>query len=427
MSKKAFMILLGLCLGVLGMTSRAARARLPESSGSVTQDPPSLGPEIVISKLDNWQYAPSIAYNSKHREYLVVWENVWPGNLHDIQAQRVSESGQPVGPSPIHVATGTKNKMQPDVAYDPVNDRYLVVWIHDVNGDGSNWDISGRFIPWDNSTPSLPEFKICDWTSNQWQPRLAYARAQEEFLVVWMNTPPSIPSYISARRIRASNGTFPAGGFTISAAAQARDNPDVAYNLARNEYLVTFDADSSSWDIHAVRLRGDGVALGGGEFTIAGWPDHEQIPAVAACDQADQYLVAWQSLRGSDYDIFARFIKGDGTADTVHEITAFAGNQEQVKVSCNMAGREYMLTWQEHIIQTGISGRLVSTSKQLGPGFQVAAPAPGAGNAYPGLASGRVNHLVAWEHPRSGSAYQDIHGRLVIPHSLFLPAILRNN
>ena len=80
----------------------------------------------------------------------------------------------------------------------------------------------------------------------------------------------------------------------------------MAYNLARNEYLVTFDADSSSWDIHAVRLRGDGVALGGGEFTIAGWPDDEQVPAVAACDQADQYLVAWQSLRGSDYDILDR-------------------------------------------------------------------------------------------------------------------------
>lgn len=427
MSKKISISVLVVILGVLGLAGGVARARPPQSGNSPAQVPPSLGPEIVISNLDNLQYSPSIAYNSKHREYLVVWENVWPDGLHDIQAQRLTETGQRVGPSPIFVATGSKDKMQPDVAYDPVSDRYLVVWIHDVNGDGSNWDISGRFVPWDDSTPALPEFKICDWGSNQWEPALAYARAQEEFLVVWMNTPPSIPSYISARRVKASDGGFPVGGFTISSAAQDRDNPDVAYNLARNEYLVTFDVEDSSWDIHALRLRGDGVALGGGEFTIAGWSDNEQVPAVAACDQADQYLVAWQSLVGSDYDLFARFIKGDGTPESVHEISAFAGDQEQVQVSCNSAGREYMLAWQETIIQTGISGRLISTEKKLGLGFQVVAPAPGAGNAYPGLAGGNVNYLVAWEHPRSGSAYQDIHGRLVIPHSLFLPVILRSD
>lgn len=29
--------------------------------------------------------------------------------------------------------------------------------------------------------------------------------------------------------------------------------------------------------------------------------------------------------------------------------------------------------------------------------------------------------------PRSGTAYQDIHGRLIIPHSTFLPLSLRNH
>jgi hypothetical protein len=31
--------------------------------------------------------------------------------------------------------------------------------------------------------------------------------------------------------------------------------------------------------------------LGSGEFGIAGWPDTEEIPSVAACETADQYLV----------------------------------------------------------------------------------------------------------------------------------------
>ena len=39
--------------------------------------------ELVISELDNVKYAPDIAFNSKHNEYLVVWENKW-GAHHDI-------------------------------------------------------------------------------------------------------------------------------------------------------------------------------------------------------------------------------------------------------------------------------------------------------------------------------------------------------
>ncbi|MEZ4556352.1 MAG: hypothetical protein R2854_07880, partial [Caldilineaceae bacterium] len=84
-----------------------------------------LGGEIVVSALDNDQLWPAVAYNPQHREYLVVWQNNWSGN-RDIYAQRVDAQGDLL--SWFAVTTGTHDRAQPAVAYDPVNQRYLVTW-----------------------------------------------------------------------------------------------------------------------------------------------------------------------------------------------------------------------------------------------------------------------------------------------------------
>ena len=54
----------------------------------------NLGSEIMISERNSQEYSPAIAYNSKHNEYLVVWENDWGGGYHDIYAQRISGNGR---------------------------------------------------------------------------------------------------------------------------------------------------------------------------------------------------------------------------------------------------------------------------------------------------------------------------------------------
>ena len=40
-----------------------------------TDSSPFVGPEIVISEIDNEQYFPAAAYNANHHEYLVVWQD----------------------------------------------------------------------------------------------------------------------------------------------------------------------------------------------------------------------------------------------------------------------------------------------------------------------------------------------------------------
>jgi len=422
---------------LLAAAAGAAMARPSGLAAASAASTPHLGREITISALDNIQYGPAIAYNWKHREYLVVWENMWGGGGHDIYAQRISDRGELLSWFYVPVTPGTNNRMHPDVAYDPVNDQYLVVWIYDINGDGSNWDVRGRLIPWNGDDPNPAEIAICDWTSSQWKPRVAYGRAQLEFLVVWMNSPAAVKTYISARRVTAADGTFPAGGFTISSGSENRDYPDVTYNLARNEYLVVWDVDyggtSTGLDIHAVRLEGNGNELGGGEFGIAGWPSEEARPAVAACDTADQYLVGWQSLdpNTSEHDLYVRFIQGDGTIDGAPEVVYnSAVNEIEPDIACNMSGQEYLVAWQQQYSNVsgpyGVWGRQVYPDKTMGAAYGIVAGATGTDRTNPAAAGGYVNYLTAWEHDRAGASYQDIHGRLLVPHAVFLPLVIRS-
>ena len=398
----------------------------------------SLGNEIVISESNGSKYSPAIAYNSKHDEYLVVWENVvWSTGHHDIYAQRVSSAGKLLGGEfSVSTSSGLNNQMNPSVAYDSVHDRYLVVFAYDFLRDGSDWDIYGRFIPWNGPDPGLSDFMICPWTSNQRRPVVAYGRTQEEFLVTWANAPSGQPTYISARRVFADGSGFPANPFLVSSGPEDRDFQDVTYNLARNEYLVIWDVlkSGSGLDIYGIRLSATGSALTGGdptvtgEFPIAGWPANEEKPKVAACSQADQYLVAWQSDQdtgGTDFAIYARYLNGNAVPGNVHMIADTTLPQLSVDLACNAGRQRYLLAWQDKYVggEYGIWARLAYSDESLKPDFEVAGPRSAADREFPAVAGGRTSFMMAWEHDRDGGTKLDIHGR-ILRYSVNLPALL---
>lgn len=416
-----------LFLAVVVFSANASFSRL---AAPLSLSKPYLSGEIGISNLDNEEYLPSVAYNWKHHEYLVVWHTSWTIGTRDIRGTRVSSSGKVLSTFTIY-ENATKDSAQPAVAYDPVNDRYLVVWVFDSFGNGSDWDLYGRFIPWNGPSSALNEFAISTWITNQWSPRVAYGRAVEEFLVVWANEYQSavLPMYISARRITASNGNFPGGSsdLTVSHATENRINPDVTYNLARNEYLLVYD---NAVDIFGIRLTGDLSHNFGGEFGIAGWPDTEIHPAVAACRGADQYLVAWQSDQGSNNDaIYARFLNGEGTPGNVYKIDDTSSPEREADLACNEAGTQYLIAWQTRYtnVKYGVWARLVQPDETMGSQFAIVQPGVDSDRTNPIVAGGHSNYLVAWEHQRGGTSYQDIHGRLVSPFAVFIPLVHRNN
>ena len=431
--KKGLLIVLVAGALLLGMGSSSANTRFFKDSAASVNTNLYLGEEIVISTLDNIQYLPSVAYNWKHDEYLVVWQNTWGGSS-DIYAQRISGQGElkswfsvdptaPMNPYP-------NDRALPSVSYDPVNDRYLVVWLYDTSGNYTNYDVHGIFVNWNGPIQGLHQFVICDWPTQQDMPKVAYSRTEQEFMIVWLTEHPSVPAYISGRRMKASDGTFISTGsdFTISNPTEVRARPEIAYNLTRNEYLVVYD---NMQDVFGTRFTGKGLPLAGGEFGIAGWPGAEIRPSVAACRETDQYLVAWQNPQP---DIYARFINGDGSLNggpLLLDSTSIG--EVRPKVTCNSAGNQFFVVWQQQFSNItgpyGIWGQFVNSDKTLGSGFGIMTPTAGITAEFttPAVAGGSVNYLAVWEHDRPGTAFQDIHGRLITPYEIFLPLVLRNH
>jgi hypothetical protein len=397
-----------------------------------------LGRELVISAMDLDEYLPSVAYNSKRKEYLVVWHATWPVNPRDIRGQRVSIRGELLG-SPFVIwedPEGLRDSAQPSVAYDPEYDRYLVVWSYDVSKRDIDWDIWGRFIPWNGPSATYQAFPISfSATTKEWNPVVALNRhgSWKEFLVVWTNDHETAYDYISGRRVKA-DGTGLIGTGPLILAQHVSENrvrPDLAYNLARNEYLLVYD---NGQDILAKRLEANGNPLPPftSEFTIAGWPDPETIPSVAACNTADQYLVAWQSFQGGgpDDDVYARFVTGAGVVEDVFPVYNTPAHERNPAVACNAAGRQYLVVWEQQYSNLsgpfGVWGRIIHTNKKLDPPFGITY-VPNSQGTTPAVASNAASYFVAWQHLRGASSYLDIHGRVLAPYAAYLPLTVRKH
>ena len=414
MSVRTHRLTVLIALVLLLNTSLAANATQPSES-------PYLSPEITISDFNNRESVPDIAYNHKHNEYFVVWQT---DNPYTIRGARISATGQVLANFQINGGPA----FQPAVAYDPVHDRYLVVFIFGDSNSPSKPDLLGRFIPWDGPDPIIKSFPIATWSTTQIDPDVAYGRAVEEFLVVWANlyTPPTpLPNYISGRRIRAADGSFIGTGsnMTINHPSQDRNNPRVTYNLARNEYLVVYD---NLVDILGTRFTGDLTHDFGGELKIAGWPDAESNPDAAACYEADQYFVTWQSDQGSSNDaIYGRYINGDGTPGAVKKIDDTTGPEREASVSCNNAGNQYLIAWQTEytILKFGVWARFVQPDGKMGDPFPVQEPFNQSHRTLPAVAGGKTNYVAVWENERGNTGFWDIHGRLISPYAVFTPAV----
>lgn len=372
----------------------------------------AVGREVTLSSGDWEKFLPAVAYNGNRQEFLVVWHNLAGNGVRDITAARLDRFGRMI--SAFTVASGAFSRAQPAVAYDEVRGRYLVVYIYDYYGNGSDWDVRGRLIPWSGPDPLLTEFPIYDATDSQWNPKVAYSSGDDEFLTVWGNSAATANASVSYRYVSA-DGTPDFAQTLAGDATYNYTNPDLAYNSLRDEYLVAYEIDAS--DIAARRLDHIGFPLGSQEV-IAGWPDAEILPAVAACPELDQWLVVWQSNNPTATP-YARFLLGAGSVDGGPlEVHATTGSNRTPSVACLPGGLQYLIAWEEEYSGGvyGISGRRLATNKSfLAPSFAVRTViVPQLRNAKsPAMVGGRSGWSVAWIQEREGSTYSDVHSAMV--------------
>jgi len=240
-----------LSVGITPTRARPTELALPASGlarpVSEKASPATLLSPILGSFIHIWvdtvnNYKPAVAYNSNHDEYLVVWYNDQGGGTWDIYARRVDGDGSLLSNFTVATNAGKKN-WQPDVVYNPDQDEYLIVYTYESSS--TDYDVWARLVKWngaDLGDPRYVEFSINNESGIQQNPAVAYNSQSNEYLVVYDNWWSSSLHDVDARRVD-KDGT-PLGGASgvniATGAGELRHWPDVAYNEARNEYLIVY-------------------------------------------------------------------------------------------------------------------------------------------------------------------------------------------
>lgn len=365
---------------------------------------------------------PAAAYNAKRQEYLVVWHTDSPGN-DLILAQRLSRTGARLG-SPMPIAVGSVRR-SPDVVYNSAADEYLVVWVHN---DGS-WDhIRARRLTWSGVPLGTQEIQVTVALaqSRPAQPAVAYASVADRYLVVYSAEFLSLPGGFTIwGQLLTPAGALDGSAFAVShgsysgSVAEHRQAPDVAYNRARDEFLVAWQQKGTDQDVYARLLSGIGMPLPPQIIEIGIHLGNDTAPRVAAVPAPPgdgRYLVAWEweTLSG-DHDVHALEVTGGGTARMPH-LPANTETPEYLPcvVGSESAG-EFLVSWTQRI--SGVLPFVSTRSRSWIAESQVLGPAKGTGGRYaanPEVVAGpNGDFLLVYDDPVDlpGSC-REVYGRL---------------
>lgn len=388
---------------------------------------PVLGRPINISTEDIHEEYPAVAYNSRDKEFLVVWTNFRPGG-NDIYAQRYSEQGLFL--SWFYIDYGEN----PAIAYNPKANTYLVVYQKDVGGE---YDINASRV---DKTGTTQQFSVAhNINQSEANPAVAYNTHpnHDEFIVVWDNIELTTPR-VEAQQVAGTVGGGDGGGETIGGRIQVANTaddeyePDVAYNLNMNEYLVVFTrVTGTERNIYGRRITGSGVPLA--ETPVITYVKDQHSPSVAAyrLNKDTPYLVVYTDLYHDLHgDIRGMFLQPNGnTLMSPLNISIEPDTEEiQPSIAHSEAWGGYVVTWtQDSMTGLEIYGMRVDDSGVTETKFNISRYGNiffGCYKGKPGIAVGNTGSLVVWEEYCSLVGYYNIRGRL-LGYQQILPLVIR--
>lgn len=392
-----------------------------------------------IVTADSDQHVPTLAYNPRDNEYLLVYVD-----SSDVAGLRLRADGTPIS-NALLVATGINNEIA--VTYNAQTDKYLVVWTQHVEGYDSS--VYGRCV---SAEGELEGGRIDVAVRPGRQRSPAVADCENTYLVVWDEDEDASPGwnfYIFGQQV---SGCGQSVGETTPASADyphpgnQQISPDIVYNTQRGECLVVFrdarDFQQGSGfndDIYGQRLSCDGEPLLENDFPISTQYSEppgcnaQNAPRVVHDDWHDQYLVVWHDERnkpdistGDDYlDIYAQVLSGDGmpmvtSEDENFPIAVADNNQWLPDVAYSGQTDEYLVVWEDHRgDQADIYAQRVSDSGTLLGEEIIISNAPGD-QLRPRVTYNEATgqFLVVWEDHCNQETCPDVYGCFYLPPPL---------
>jgi hypothetical protein len=385
---------------------------------------------ITADDIDNWH--PEVAYNSRHDEYLVVWQNNL-GATQDINAQRVTGEGHLKSFFNIIHVPGSWYHEQ-DVAYSEAQDEYLIVFTHKSPSTGD--DIWGRRVKWNGADlGSYPAFPIRVEAGKQYNPAVVYNSVEDEYLVVYQNAWPGGQEDIAAMRIRASDGTLLLWRNIATAPPTAPDElrrePAVAYAKANNVYLIAYLFQPKVFDPGVVRAKRASWNLGtlGEEFSICENGNRQSTVELAAA--ADTFMAVWEDspALGTD-NLQARRIASEGVPIGPPGGFRVAGPLNQYDFSHDISygtGYGFLVVWVKNVgTYNDVLGRYLMPGQDWPAGAGYDLDVSAKNQVYPAVACADNGDclMVEMDNSASGSDFEIV-GRFLRPWKNYLPLLRR--
>jgi len=411
---------IGFGLAAAAVVASAAGAESPASPG-VEAEAAGIGSPFPIITVISDHVNAVVAYDEGRNRSLVVWE----GPSNSMGAACVEADGSITR----YYVVGSGIPSNPDVVYSPQNDQYLIVY-----DTGPGGQIEGQFIV---GTCCIgcggAPFVISDDRPNTENgPAVAYNHhdAHRDYLVVWTDTD-NTDYGIYARQVlsftQKPNPSFP---ITYTSGAYNYE-PDVAYNLNRNEYLVVYthdDGGPTDPDIYGTLVKNAGGVGVLAENVIDSSPNAQEHASVSAyrlnCETP--YLVAFSDeWNDPSLDVRAYLVLTTGVPVQLVNIDTVPGRTETlVDLAASEPLGGHTAVWMAHNGNDfDVYWRRIESEGQLGPILPVAA-VYGKDERYPSVAGGSPAPMAVWQEEDAGGEY-DVYGRLLWLH-VYLPLVLRD-
>ncbi|CAB1057475.1 Fibronectin type III domain protein [Olavius sp. associated proteobacterium Delta 1] len=275
------------------------------------------------------EIAVDIAYNSVDDEYLVVYAYDASGSdtNWDIYGQRIDGSGAKIGTAFAIMASANHEK-NPQLAYNETANEFLVAAEYDSNGAGQYQIRAQRVSAAGGLTGGLISY--LSTTTSQFFPSIAYNSTNDQYLLGYENdyTGNGLADFL--RLVLNGTGAVLSGQYDSVNGFHMR-KPKIAFNELRNEYLAVFEItdDAATSYIYALRLDANGLkAAGTGLIAVVATTAKSTFPEVVHNPDRDEYAVALQydsGATGNAYGIYVRKVSWDGVAGSFQYYSS-AGN-----------------------------------------------------------------------------------------------------
>jgi hypothetical protein len=398
---------------------------------------PIIDPPIAIWSDGDDNGDPSVAYNNRHDEYLVVWYTQQDAYTHDIWAQRVRGDGGLEAGFVVATLPG-EMRQSPVVAYSPAQDQYLIAYTNFYTG-GLSCDVYATRISWDGSWTS-GEFAIANAVDMQLLPAVAYNSRDDEYLVVYVNQWAGGLVDIYAQRVRASDGQLIGQNTVASGMDSARTSPSVAYSPEAHDgaggYMIAYSyQDTTTYEVE-IRSKPAQADLSGlwlsPETTVCPTGNGQYQPAVAAAP--GEYLVIWAEAIP---DPFGKQVRGrrlslDGTPqeDPAGFDIGEVNTVDELRQQSALAYGErygYLATWhfEESSPPDTLYGRYVLAGQDAASGGQFAIASLSHADSDPAVACEPSGDCLVVNSWWDGGDY-DIEGRFVRLYRVYAPLVLKD-